>query len=163
MIKLKFVKLNLSFPSLCKPGPPRLWHTQKPVVDLFRYRQSADKEEKSGLNIAIEGLREALRQRKATPAEIPMFGPASVLQDVALQKSERVPKHIECRTLHRRDIGVERVDVSLRQCNEMAAERTRVGRRRRQRTVLERVQFGVGLAMADIFRRGGNRGIRSSA
>jgi predicted transcriptional regulator of viral defense system len=42
------------------------------IVDLFRYRQSQGRRFKSspGLNIALEGLREALRQRKATPAEI---------------------------------------------------------------------------------------------
>jgi predicted transcriptional regulator of viral defense system len=34
------------------------------VVDLFRYRR------RLGLNVAMEGLREALRQHKATPAEI---------------------------------------------------------------------------------------------
>lgn len=44
----------------------------KTVIDLFRYRQSAGRRFKSspGLNLALEGLREALRQRKATPAEI---------------------------------------------------------------------------------------------
>jgi predicted transcriptional regulator of viral defense system len=42
------------------------------IVDLFRYRQAEGRRFKSspGLNIALEGLREALRQRKATPAEI---------------------------------------------------------------------------------------------
>ncbi len=42
------------------------------IVDLFRYRQSAGRRFKSspGLNVALEGLREALRQRKATAAEI---------------------------------------------------------------------------------------------
>ena len=42
------------------------------MVDLFRYRQSAGKRYKNspGLNLALEGLREALRQRKATPAQI---------------------------------------------------------------------------------------------
>jgi len=44
----------------------------KTVIDLFRYRQTAGRRFKSspGLNLALEGLREALRQRKATPAEI---------------------------------------------------------------------------------------------
>ena len=44
----------------------------KTVVDLFRYRQSAGKrfQTSTGLNLALEGLREALRQRKATPAEL---------------------------------------------------------------------------------------------
>lgn len=36
----------------------------KTVVDLFRYRQTV------GVNVALEGLREALRQRQATPGEI---------------------------------------------------------------------------------------------
>jgi predicted transcriptional regulator of viral defense system len=42
------------------------------IVDLFRYRQSQGRRFKSspGLNIALEGLRAALRQRKTTPAEI---------------------------------------------------------------------------------------------
>lgn len=36
----------------------------KTVADLFRYRRTI------GINIALEGLREALRKRKATPAQI---------------------------------------------------------------------------------------------
>lgn len=36
----------------------------KTIADLFRYRRLV------GINIAIEGLREAIRQRKATPGEI---------------------------------------------------------------------------------------------
>jgi predicted transcriptional regulator of viral defense system len=50
----------------------RIYNPAKTVVDLFRYRQSAGKRYKKspGLNIALEGLREALRQRKATPAKI---------------------------------------------------------------------------------------------
>jgi hypothetical protein len=36
----------------------------KSVADCFRYRN------KIGLPVAIEGLQEALRQRKTTPAEI---------------------------------------------------------------------------------------------
>lgn len=36
----------------------------KTIADLFRYRQTV------GINLALEGLREALRQRKATPADI---------------------------------------------------------------------------------------------
>ena len=50
----------------------RIYNAAKTVVDLFRYRQSAGKRYKTspGLNIALEGLREALRQRKATPAKI---------------------------------------------------------------------------------------------
>jgi hypothetical protein len=49
-----------------------IYNVPKTVADLFRYRQSAGKRYKNspGLNLALEGLREALRQRKATPAEI---------------------------------------------------------------------------------------------
>jgi len=49
-----------------------IYNPAKTVVDLFRYRQSAGKRYKTspGLNIALEGLREALRQHKATPAQI---------------------------------------------------------------------------------------------
>lgn len=36
----------------------------KTIADLFRYRRTV------GINVAIEGLREALRQRKVTPGEI---------------------------------------------------------------------------------------------
>ena len=50
----------------------RIYDPAKTVVDLFRYRQSAGTRYKHspGLNLALEGLREALRQRKATPAKI---------------------------------------------------------------------------------------------
>jgi predicted transcriptional regulator of viral defense system len=36
----------------------------KTVADLFRYRQAV------GVNVALEGLREALRQKKASPSDI---------------------------------------------------------------------------------------------
>ncbi|MEO8974675.1 MAG: type IV toxin-antitoxin system AbiEi family antitoxin domain-containing protein [Casimicrobiaceae bacterium] len=36
----------------------------KTITDLFRYRRSV------GINLALEGLREALRKRKTTPAQI---------------------------------------------------------------------------------------------
>jgi hypothetical protein len=42
----------------------RITNPARTIVDLFRYRT------KVGLNIAIEGLKEVLRSRKATPAEI---------------------------------------------------------------------------------------------
>lgn len=47
----------------------------KTVVDLFRYRQRAGKryQKSPGLNLALEGMREALRQRKATPSDIAKF------------------------------------------------------------------------------------------
>lgn len=50
----------------------RVYNPAKTIVDLFRYRQSAGTRYKAspGLTIALEGLREALLQRKATPAKI---------------------------------------------------------------------------------------------
>ncbi len=53
----------------------RIFNPAKTVVDLFRYRRSAGKLYKTspGLNLALEGMREALRQRKATPADIARF------------------------------------------------------------------------------------------
>ena len=47
----------------------------KTVVDLFRYRQRAGKryQKSPGLNLALEGLRDSLRQRKATPSEIARY------------------------------------------------------------------------------------------
>ncbi len=55
--------------------PVRIYDPAKTVVDLFRYRQSAGRryQNSPGLNLALEGLREALRQRKATPAEIARY------------------------------------------------------------------------------------------
>lgn len=50
----------------------RIYEPAKTVIDLFRYRQREGMRYRHspGINLAIEGLREALRQRKATPAEI---------------------------------------------------------------------------------------------
>lgn len=50
----------------------RIYNPAKTVVDLFRYRQSAGKryQKAPGLILALEGMREALRQRKATPSAI---------------------------------------------------------------------------------------------
>lgn len=55
--------------------PVRIYNPAKTVVDLFRYRQSAGRryQKSPGLNLAIEGLKEALRLRKATPAEIARY------------------------------------------------------------------------------------------
>ena len=55
--------------------PVRIYNPAKTVVDLFRYRQRAGKryQKSPGLNLALEGLREALRQRKATPSEIAKY------------------------------------------------------------------------------------------
>jgi predicted transcriptional regulator of viral defense system len=52
--------------------PVKFYSAAKTVVDLFRYRQRAGVRYRHspGLNLAIEGLREALRTRKATPAKI---------------------------------------------------------------------------------------------
>eukprot|EP01037_Dinobryon_pediforme_P021303 gene21303-22133_t len=44
--------------------PVKVFGAAKTIADCFRYRN------KIGLSVAIEGLREALRQRKATPDEI---------------------------------------------------------------------------------------------
>lgn len=53
----------------------RIYNPAKTIVDLFRYRQRAGRryQNSPGLNLALEGLREALRQRKATPAEIARY------------------------------------------------------------------------------------------
>ena len=52
-----------------------IYSPAKTVVDLFRYRQSeGSRYSKSpGLNLALEGMKEALRQRKATPADIARY------------------------------------------------------------------------------------------
>ena len=41
-----------------------IFGVSKTIADLFRYRQTV------GINVALEGLREALRQKKASPADI---------------------------------------------------------------------------------------------
>ena len=53
----------------------RIYNPAKTVVDLFRYRKSAGTryQKSPGLNLALEGLREALRQRKATPSDIARY------------------------------------------------------------------------------------------
>ncbi len=53
----------------------RIYNPAKTIVDLFRYRQPAGRRYRTspGLNLALEGLREALRQRKATPSEIARY------------------------------------------------------------------------------------------
>lgn len=53
----------------------RIYSPAKTVVDLFRYRQSEGRRYQSspGMNLAIEGLREALKKRKTTPSEIAAF------------------------------------------------------------------------------------------
>lgn len=55
--------------------PVNIYSPAKTVADLFRYRQRAGVRYRHspGLNLAIEGLREALRTRKATPAEIAAY------------------------------------------------------------------------------------------
>lgn len=65
------------------------------VVDLFRYRAPAGRRYKSspGLNLALEGLREVLRQRKATPAEL-----ARVAEKVGIWKVMR--PYLEAMTAH---------------------------------------------------------------
>jgi predicted transcriptional regulator of viral defense system len=53
----------------------QIYNPAKTVVDLFRYRQRAGRryQKSPGLNLALEGLKEALRQRKATPSEIAKY------------------------------------------------------------------------------------------
>lgn len=53
----------------------RIYDPAKTVVDMFRYRQRAGKryQKSPGLNLALEGLREVLRKRKATPAQIARY------------------------------------------------------------------------------------------
>jgi predicted transcriptional regulator of viral defense system len=53
----------------------RIYSPAKTVVDLFRYRRSAGKryQKSPGLNLALEGLREALRLHKAAPSEIARY------------------------------------------------------------------------------------------
>lgn len=55
--------------------PVRIFSPAKTVVDLFRYRRSAGTRYRhsTGLNLALEGLREALRTRKAKPSDIAAF------------------------------------------------------------------------------------------
>jgi hypothetical protein len=52
-----------------------IYDPAKTAIDLFRYRRSAGKryQKSPGLNLALEGMKEALRQRKATPAEIARY------------------------------------------------------------------------------------------
>lgn len=47
--------------------PVRIFGVAKTIADCFRHRRSV------GLAVALEGLQEALRQRKATPDEIARF------------------------------------------------------------------------------------------
>jgi predicted transcriptional regulator of viral defense system len=44
-----------------------IFSVAKTVADMFRYRRTV------GIRVAIEGLREAIRERKATPAEIARY------------------------------------------------------------------------------------------
>jgi predicted transcriptional regulator of viral defense system len=44
--------------------PVKVYDVAKTIADMFRHRKSV------GLSVAIEGLREALRQRKTTPAAL---------------------------------------------------------------------------------------------
>lgn len=53
----------------------RIYSPAKTVVDLFRYRQREGVrfQQSTGLNLAVEGMREALRGGKATPAEMAAY------------------------------------------------------------------------------------------
>ena len=52
-----------------------IYDPAKTIIDLFRYRRSQGRryQRSPGLNLALEGLGKALRQRKATPAEIARY------------------------------------------------------------------------------------------
>jgi len=65
------------------------------IVDLFRYRASAGRRYKNspGLNLALEGLREALRTRKVTPAGI-----ARLADELGMWKTMR--PYVEALTSH---------------------------------------------------------------
>ena len=64
----------------------RITTPARTVVDLFRYRASAGRrfQKSPGINLALEGLREALRQRKAMPAEI-----AAIAEKLGVWKAMR--------------------------------------------------------------------------
>jgi hypothetical protein len=53
----------------------RIYSAAKTIVDMFRYRHSAGTRyrQSPGLNLAIEGLREGLRTRKASASVIAKF------------------------------------------------------------------------------------------
>ena len=53
----------------------RIYNPAKTIVDMFRYRHSAGTRyrQSPGLNLAIEGLREGLRTRKASASAIAKF------------------------------------------------------------------------------------------
>ena len=55
--------------------PVRIYSPAKTIADLFRYRERQGRRfsQSPGLNLAVEGLREALRQGKTTPAEIASY------------------------------------------------------------------------------------------
>jgi hypothetical protein len=55
--------------------PVRIYSPAKTIVDLFRHaqRQRAFFGSKTGLTQAIQGMKEALRLRKATPADIACY------------------------------------------------------------------------------------------
>jgi predicted transcriptional regulator of viral defense system len=67
----------------------------KTIVDLFRYRQSAGRRYRAstGLQLAIEGLREVLRQRKASPSAIARHAESAGIWQV-------VRPYLEALTVH---------------------------------------------------------------
>lgn len=84
-------------PSLLKRGidrhvidgvPVRITNPARTIVDLFRYRR------KTGLNLAIEGLREALRGRKATPAQIAHYAEEANIWKVVQPYLEAVTSRV---------------------------------------------------------------------
>jgi len=67
----------------------------KTVVDLFRYRARAGRryQKSPGLNPALEGLKEVLRQRKATPSEIAKAAEAAGIWKVMRPYLEAMTAH----------------------------------------------------------------------
>ncbi|WP_315838282.1 transcriptional regulator [Bradyrhizobium prioriisuperbiae] len=67
--------------------PVRIYSPAKTIVDLFRHgqRQKVWYDSQSGLTDAVQGMKEALRLRKATPAEIAQFAMEAGVWDKVVQ------------------------------------------------------------------------------
>jgi len=68
--------------------PVKVFSAARAVVDCFRHRS------KVGLTVAIEGLREALRQGRATPAEIARQADVGGVSTVIRPYLEALPAHV---------------------------------------------------------------------
>ncbi len=64
--------------------PVKIFGIAKTIADCFRYRN------KIGLSVAIEGLQETLRQRRATPGEIADQAEQSSTPSVIIPKRGRM-------------------------------------------------------------------------